>query len=375
MTTKLCRRCTITKLKSEFNKNKSAADGLQKYCRDCTKQFSRQNKERKAERVGRTMKPYKEMTFTQISDEELLTYLRKFTEENGRPPTTEDLENNSKYPCAYTYYRRFNYKATQKNKAENWNAILALAGIELMDYFSLWRVWQYFVECAVQLFEKDYIFQHTGISEKFRPDIVIPSKRLIIDAATSNYETKIKINQYEQAKKHGYKIEFWCLYKTTEHGINRADLTYVFADEIIEKLKHYNATDLIAKIQTILQKHTLYEKEVLTHKKAYIKSKVLELAYHLKRVPISEDFIQNRDFPSITSIRTTFGTFNNALQYAGLPIRPKESRFKKEQRTFSKTELEEIQKTILTINEPLPQKNSPFHRLLERAEYYKVNMN
>lgn len=94
MVNKLCRRCETTKLTSEFNKNKGAYDGLQKYCRDCTRKFSRQNKERKAARAGRTMKPYKEMTFAQISEEDLLAYLRKFTEENGRPPTTEDLENN-----------------------------------------------------------------------------------------------------------------------------------------------------------------------------------------------------------------------------------------------------------------------------------------
>lgn len=369
---KLCRNCNTVKLKSEFNKNRSAHDGLQKYCRDCTKKFSRQNKERKATQAGRIMKPYKEMRFAQISEKELLAYLRKFTNENGRPPTTEDLENNPDYPCAYTYYRRFNYKVKNNEKAENWNAILTLAGIEIMDYFSLWRVWQYFVECAIQLFETDYLFQYTGISKTFRPDIVLPTKKIIIDAATSNYETKIKINQYEEAIKHGYQIEFWCLYKTTENGINRADLTYVFVDEIIERLKVYNATELINKIQTILQKHELYEQEIFLHKKEYIKAKILELTYYLKRVPLVEDFIHNREFPSATSITTTFGSFNKALQYAGLPTRAKEDNLKKVNNSLSIEQLENIYKQAFSRTKPLPRKPSPFFKLLEETTCYKV---
>ncbi|MER2108820.1 MAG: hypothetical protein ABS949_17985 [Solibacillus sp.] len=374
MDSKLCRRCNTIKLKNEFNNNKNAHDGLQKYCRDCTKKFSRQNKERKAARDGREMKPYKEMKFAQVSEKELLAYLRKFTNEKGRPPTTEDLENNPNYPCAYTYYRRFNYKVEDSEKAENWNAILTLAGIEIMDYFSLWRVWQYFVECAVQLFESDYLFQYTGISKAFRPDIVIPSKKLIIDAATSNYETKVKINQYEEAVKHGYQIEFWCLYKTTVNGINRPDLTYIFADEIITRLEHYNATELINKIQTILQKHELYEQEMITHKKEYIKSKILELTYHLKRVPLLEDFIHNKEFPSATSITTTFGSFNKALQYAGLPTRPKEGNLRKMNVSLSQEQLEAIYKESSSQIEPLPRKPSPFFKLLEEPEPYNARL-
>lgn len=94
MSTKHCRRCNIVKKQNDFNKNKTAHGGLQKYCRECTHKFSRQNKERKAARDGRTMKPYQEQKFSRISEEKLLDYLRKFTAENDRPPTTEYLENN-----------------------------------------------------------------------------------------------------------------------------------------------------------------------------------------------------------------------------------------------------------------------------------------
>lgn len=318
MEIKLCRNCKSLKLKTEFNKNKTASDGLQKYCRDCTKRFSRQNKERKAMKAGRVMKPYQEQKFAAITDKELFSFLRKFTEENGRPPTTEDLENNPNYPCAYTYYRRFIYKATPSNKVDNWNAILHLAGIDIVNYFSLWRAWEYLVERTVQVFETNYIFQFGGISSEFRPDIVIPSKKLIIDASTSNYINKRKRNQFQYATKYGYKVQFWCLYQTTVNGLNKPNLKYVFADEIIERLKVFREFELIEKIKLIHNRHEKYQEEILTHKKSYYKMKLLEFVKEFDRSPTTKDFINNPNFPSTTSLCVAFGSFNKALNYAGI---------------------------------------------------------
>lgn len=318
MITKHCRRCDTTKIQTDFNKSRSARDGLQKYCRECTRMFSRQNKERNAARDRRTMKPYQEQKFASISEEELLNYLRKFTEENDRPPTTEDLENNPDYSCAYTYYRRFIYKASKEKKVENWNAILNLADIDIVDYFSLWRAWEYLVERSVQVFESDYLFQYAGLSDDFRPDIVIPSKKLIIDAATSNYSSKLKKRQYENARMFGYDVEYWCLYKTTANGLNQANLKYVFADEIIARLKTYGEAELIQKIELIHQKHKDYQNERLFYKKEYYKSKLNEFVEKFNRNPTTRDFINNADFPSTTSLCTAFGSFNKALEYAGI---------------------------------------------------------
>jgi hypothetical protein len=38
---KTCCKCKNRKLESEFCKNKSTADGLQKYCRECKKQIAK----------------------------------------------------------------------------------------------------------------------------------------------------------------------------------------------------------------------------------------------------------------------------------------------------------------------------------------------
>lgn len=317
MEIKFCRRCLTDKSTTEFNKDKSRVDGLQRYCRVCTRMITRKFKERKAQKEGRIMKPYEEMKFPQVSDEELFMYLRKFTEENSRPPTTSDLEGNPDYPCAYTYYRRFRYKVANKNKIEGWNAILALAGIEPVDYFSIWRAWEYLVECVVKQFESEYIFQCNSITIGFRPDIVIPSKKLIIDAVTSNYDSKVKQRQLKFAKQYGYRVEFWYLYKTETHGIEAPHLTYIFVDEIIERLRGINQQELIRKIETLLAKHETYSEEILEHKKKYIKSRILIRAKELNRIPKTRDFINCPGFPATTTITKTFGTFNNALLYSG----------------------------------------------------------
>lgn len=116
----------------------------------------------------------------------------------------------------------------------------------------------------------------------------------------------------------GYDVEYWCLYKTTANGLNQADLKYVFADEIIARLKTYGEAELIQKIELIHQKHQNYQNERLFYKKEYYKSKLNEFVEKFNRNPTTRDFINNADFPSTTSLCTAFGSFNKALEYAGI---------------------------------------------------------
>lgn len=46
---KICTKCKIEKELSEFNKNKAAKDGLRYQCKECLKQYQRDNRERFAE--------------------------------------------------------------------------------------------------------------------------------------------------------------------------------------------------------------------------------------------------------------------------------------------------------------------------------------
>ncbi|PED47357.1 MULTISPECIES: homing endonuclease associated repeat-containing protein [Bacillus] len=320
MELKLCRNCNTTKPILEFNKCKSNKDGLQKYCRTCTKRFSRQNKEKKALLLGRVMKSYEEKKFSNITEDDLIYFLKKFYIENGRPPTTYDFEDNPQYPSSKTYYRHFKYRKNKKEQAHGWNSILTLAGIKPLDYDLIWMAWEYLVELTIQKLEDDYIFQSTAVAKGYRPDVVIPSKKLIIDAATSNYDSIHKVKQFYKAKSKGYKVEYWCLYKTTKNGIDEPELTYVFSDEIAKRLRDVGELKIANDIESLLQRHDNFADEIIKHKKFYIAEQLLKLAHILKRTPQTRDLINRPNFPSATTVTKIFGTFNEALQFAGLEI-------------------------------------------------------
>lgn len=55
------------------------------------------------------------------TEEELLDHLRQFYEENGRPPTTEDFNNNPIYPSHSTYKRKYG----------SWSNALKLVGLDV----------------------------------------------------------------------------------------------------------------------------------------------------------------------------------------------------------------------------------------------------
>lgn len=62
-----------------------------------------------------------------LSDEELLSYLVKFKEKNGRTPLNNDFENNQEYPSYRTYTNRFG----------SWNKALELANLSVNRYINI----------------------------------------------------------------------------------------------------------------------------------------------------------------------------------------------------------------------------------------------
>lgn len=58
--------------------------------------------------------------FSRYTDEDLLGYLVRFYEENGRPPTIRDFTNNRKYPGFAIYQKRFG----------SWQKALKLVGLD-----------------------------------------------------------------------------------------------------------------------------------------------------------------------------------------------------------------------------------------------------
>lgn len=317
---KQCRYCKEIIM---FNKNISSKDGHQKYCKECNKFLNRKYKERKASLEGRVMMPYTTKEFSIITDEELLQHIRDFTDEFKRPPTTADFEkSNNKYPHTKTYYRHFKYYKTE-NKLSSWNDILLLAGVTPLDSKDLWSAWQYLVEKSASILEGECLFQYCGFGLDFKPDIYVPSKHKIIDAATSNYEHKHKVKQYYKSISQGATVEYWCLKENNKPGLDLPNLKYVFADEIIERLSVTGNEELCNQIKNLYSIYKDFDDTYKKHRQEHVIKKLQEF-YNLNgRSPYTRDFLGNPDYPSSTTITTLFGTFNNALRKAKLPINTK----------------------------------------------------
>ena len=319
MSYKLCRYCKKTKEITEFNLNKASKDGHQKYCKECNKYLNRKYKERKASKENRVMLPYKTKLYSTVSDEELLQIIKDFFNEFKRAPTTCDFENSDKYPHFKTYYRHFIYYKPD-TKVSCWNDILELAGVTPLDYKDFWSAWQYLVEKSASILEGDCLFQYCGFGLDFKPDIYIPSKNKVIDAATSNYACKHKIKQYKKATAKGASVEYWCLNKNNKPGLNLPNLKYVFADEIIMRLAELGHDKLCYDIKNLYLVYKDFSNAYIDHKKEYVIKKLKEFYDLNGRTPYSRDFICNPGYPSATTISTLFGTFNNALNAAELDI-------------------------------------------------------
>lgn len=266
------------------------------------------------------MNPYTTKKFSNITDEELLQYIRDFTNEFKRPPTTADFEkSNNRYPHMKTYYRHFNYYK-KENKIYSWNDILLLAGVNPLDSKDIWTAWQYLVEKSASILEGECLFQYCGFGLDFKPDIYVPTKHKIIDAATSNYEHKHKVKQYYKSIAQGATVEYWCLKENNKPGLNLPNLKYVFADEIIERLSITDNKELCNQIKNLHSIYKDFDDTYKKHRQEHIIKKLQEFYELNGRSPYTRDFLGNPDYPSSTTITTLFGTFNNALRKAKLPI-------------------------------------------------------
>lgn len=322
MEEKQCKYCKEIKSINLFSLDKSKKDGHQKYCKECNKMLNRKYKERKAANEGRTMKAYEPKKYSTVSDEELLQIIRDFYNKYKRAPTTADFENTIDYPCFKTYYRHFKYYR-DTNKISSWNDIVELAGVSPLNMKELWSAWQYLVEKAAQLLEGDCLFQYCGFSNDFKPDIYIPNKNKIIDAATSDYKDKHKLKQYNKSIKYVETVEYWCLNKNPVSGLNLPKLKYIFAYEIAERLDLIGENTLSEDIRNLYDIYENFSTTYANHRKEYIIQKLQEFNEINGRAPYHRELNKNPNYPSSTTVSTVFGTFNNALIAAGLTINRK----------------------------------------------------
>lgn len=311
--------CGVEKPHEEMVKGAGRKEGIRALCKECRRKISRDIREKKALDEGRELIPYKEKIYYNLSDEELLAFLPKFKQSFGRPPTAGDLDGLQGYPHYRTFYRRFNFK-TVNGRKRNWNDILRLAGVSPFDQRKLWIAWEYLVTLACEALYKDCIYQSSTMITNYRPDILIELEKLVVDAATSNYIHKHKQRQYDKAVQAGYRVEYWCLYKTSEFGIKGDKLTYLFVDEIIERLKEIGANYIIREMRNLYEQYEIYAEKVIKHREEYIKGKLQEAFQLLGRTPRIDELSELQGMPSGSQINHVFSTYNKALRFAGIPI-------------------------------------------------------
>lgn len=316
---RLCYTCGIEKSHEEMVKGAGRKDGIRSLCKECRRKISRDIRERKAQEEGREMIPYKEKIYCNLSDEELLAFLPKFQKNFGRPPTAGDLDGLIGYPHYRTFYRRFNFK-TENGRRRNWNDILRLAGVSPFNQRELWIAWEYLVTLACEAIYKDCIYQSSTMISNYRPDVLIEREKLVVDAATSNYIHRHKQRQYDKAVQAGYRVEYWCLYKISELGIKGEKLTYVFLDEIIERLKDVKANYIIEEMHKLYEQYEIYAEKVIQQREQYIKGKLQEAFQILGRPPRTDELSEMQGMPSLNQITRIFTTYNKALKFAGIPI-------------------------------------------------------
>lgn len=319
MEDRICSKCKVSKPISEMCKDMSRLSGIRNLCKPCRRKISRKMREKHASKQGKSLKVYKMKPLANLSDDELLGYLIKFYEEYGRVPSSVDLDGLEGYPHTRTYYRRFK-DCTDSGRIRNWNDILSLAGITPLEIDKVWIAWEYLVSLACEKLYGACLFQPGNLIPQYRPDIVVESEKVVIDAATSNYNHRHKKRQFEKAVEAGYQVEYWCLYKTTDNGINEKDLTYVFSDEIIKKLELIGELEIATNIKKLLDHFEKYAEEIVEHRKSYIKEKLKEAFDIFGRTPRIDELESLKGFPSIAQITKVFKTYNVALKYADLPI-------------------------------------------------------
>ena len=140
-------------------------------------------------------------------------------------------------------------------KKYDWTHIIDFADLDIVDYLSLWQAWEYLIEYSIRVIEPDYALHYSSFANEVRPIITIPSKKMIIMAATSNYATKLKQDYCQKVIDDGYIVEFWCLYRTDSKLPNEQNISYLFLDELIHRLKPYRETKLIEKMEQVHQKY------------------------------------------------------------------------------------------------------------------------
>ena len=241
------------------------------------------------------------------TEEELLYYLNEFKIKHGRPPLFKEFNNGRGYPDATIYARTFG----------TWKEALAKVGLKPIDDYRgrLYMKWQNFCEdVATALYGK--VICQRYIEGIGYPDIYVPKENLIIDAMTSPYNHANKIRQSELYPKHAKRVEFWCLFEEGKK-IENLKIIYIFPNDIILILENKNELELKKRLINFIKiRNDALKNEPDFYTKKNLLRRIKKYYNETGKIPSTKDWKILDNEPSITTYCKFFGSWSNAKRIA-----------------------------------------------------------
>lgn len=239
---------------------------------------------------------------------ELTQIIRMIYSEVKRPPTLLDLQARTKegLPNQHTFTRVFG----------SWDSAVRAAGFDLDEHQLFWRRWQRLVvKAVIALYGRNDVVtgRVTGITGSV--DCYVKSRRLVIDAMTSGYEHAYKAGEIPRYTTGARRLEFWCAHRgVREYRAPRLD--YRYAAEIATMLTRKGYMSLAKHVRNFAKG------EAALYTDDFLFKLVRQLAKRLRRTPRLKDFDNDPEMPSGALIFRRFGSLEHACKKAGVSYVP-----------------------------------------------------
>jgi len=200
----------------------------------------------------------------------------------------------------------------------SFKALVHECGIEGITKQSLCYQWEYCCEQIARCLYGNIVVQSLDTHVEGRPDIVVPERKLIIDAMTTAYRVPHKLSEIRRYQK-GYELEFWCLFRI---GKEHPGICYRYADELLKTKGIPSSVKKIGRELMCQYRSPAYRQELLDILSRYHENTGKIPTYaQLHKIGAPTGTIYNREF----------GKFEKVLEIAGIPQRPPHVRHTEEE--------------------------------------------
>ena len=200
----------------------------------------------------------------------------------------------------------------------SFKAFVHECGIEGITKQSLCYQWEYCCEQIAQRLYGNIVVQSLDTHVHGRPDVVVPERKLIIDAMTTAYMVPHKLSEIRRYHK-GYELEFWCLFRI---GKEHPGICYRYADELLKTKGIPSSVKKIGRELMRAYRSPAYRQELLDIlSRYYADTGKIPMYAQLHEIGAPTGRIYYREF----------GKFEKVLELAGIPQRPPHLRHTEEE--------------------------------------------